>query len=249
MAGDGLKGRRILVTRPRDQARVLARKIAACGGVPKICPMIEIEPLPPPPSGWWQGYDWMIFVSANAARMALAAGLPSRLPVRLAAIGPTTAGVLERAGLPVACQAPPPYTSESLLSRPEFTAAAGRRLLIVRGVGGRRLLGEELTRRGATVVHLALYRRQPPGSDAIAALQAGLREGVDAVLATSGEILNHLRQAAGTGLLQLLRLPLLVAGGRLARLAAQAGFSEVVTAASARDEAMLAALERYFANR
>ncbi len=249
MVAGSLAERRILVTRPRHQAESLGRAIAARGGRPCLCPMLEIEPLAPLPSGWWQGSDWLIFVSANAVRFALAAGLPADVSSRLAAIGRATASALRNAGLPVACEAPPPYTSESLLEQPAFSQVVGRRLVIVRGRGGRSLLGRELQRRGGEVVYVELYRRRPPGMDTIAALRDRLSQGIDAVLITSGEALAHLQAAVGDDLPRLQRLPLVVASQRLARLAAQAGFTEVILAASAQDEAMLAALERYFANR
>ena len=249
MERDDLHGLRVLVTRPQPQAQDLARKIVALGGVPRICPMLEIVPLRPPQAGWWQGFDWIVFVSANAVRAAVAAGLPRQLDARLAAIGPATASALKKAAFPVACQAPPPYTSESLLSLPEFAAPGGKRVLIVRGEGGRELLAKELERRGSTVAHLELYRRRPPRREIAAALQDGLRQGLDAVLATSGEILANLQKAAGTMLLQLRQLPLIVASPRLARMAQRDGFVEVVTAASVSDEAMLATLKQHFANR
>lgn len=244
MAGDSLKGRRILVTRPRAQARVLAHEIAARGGIAKLCPMLEIVPLPPPPPGWWEGYDWIVFVSANAVRTALAAGLPPRVSARLAAIGPATATALKNAALPVACQAPPPYTSESLLLQPPLQQVTGQKILIVRGVGGRPLLAEQLTRRGARVSLLELYRRLPPAAETVERLRSSLAEGLDGVLVSSGEALNNLCRATGDQLDSLCSLPLIVSSERLASMARETGFADVTTASSAVDADMLSALEK-----
>ncbi len=241
MAAEPLAGRRVLVTRPAHQAENLCRLLRGRGAEPWACPMLTLAPLPPPPPGWWQGYDWLIFVSANAVAFAREAGLPVRPEARVAAVGRATAAVLEKAGLTVACQAPPPYTSESLLTLPVWDGIGGRRVLIVRGRGGRPKLGETLARRGAAVAYAELYERRPPSPESVARLRQGLAAGLDAVLVSSGEVLANLCAAVPAGLRSL---PLVVPGERVARQARAAGFGDVTVAASALDEAMVAALQQ-----
>ncbi len=238
-----LQGRQIGVTRPRHQAANLCRMIAARGGLSHLCPMIEIVPAATPLSpNWWWGYEWLVFVSANAVRFAMAAGLRSPT-ARLAAIGRATATALEKNGLQVACQAPAPYTSESLLEQRPFQQVKGCRILIVRGVGGRPKLAEVLVRRGAEVSLAELYQRLPPTEESVERLRTCLEKGLDALLVTSGRILDNLQRAAGGRIDRLRSLPLIVTSERLAGVARAAGFSDVTVAASALDAAMLAALE------
>jgi uroporphyrinogen-III synthase len=56
------------------------------------------------------------------------------------------------------------FDSESVLALPAFQApaVAGRRVLILRGDGGRDLLGDTLRARGAEVEYLTCYHRNGP---------------------------------------------------------------------------------------
>ncbi|GAB4356721.1 MAG: uroporphyrinogen-III synthase [Methylohalobius crimeensis] len=245
---EALAGLRILVTRPRKQGRALCRAIESLGGSAYPCPMLEIDPVDPPPPDWWRGFDWLIFVSANAVRFALEAGLARAAhPPRLAAVGKATAAALREGGLAVACEAPPPYTSEALLAEPPFEQVAGQRILIVRGVGGRPDLGRTLTERGGRVEYRELYRRNPPHSDTIARLRSLLaRSELDVVLVSSGEGLANLLVAAGEWIDGLCALPVVVVSPRSAEAALQAGFADVIEAPSALDEVVLETLRARF---
>ena len=67
MASDVLRGRRILVTRPREQAAGLARLIEQAGGRAILVPAIEIEDLPPPPAlEKLESFALAIFISPTA---------------------------------------------------------------------------------------------------------------------------------------------------------------------------------------
>lgn len=237
---------RVLVTRPIDQGGKLCQAIGALGGIAYHCPMLEIIPVDSPASGWWRGYDWLIFVSTNAVRFALEAGLPVEERLRVAAIGKATAAAIEEAGLKVACQAPPPHTSESLLAQEPLVQVSGLRILIVKGVGGRTELADALTARGARVECVELYRRETPRPDTMARLKGLLSQGLDAVSVSSGEILVNLQTAAGEQRKKLHALPLIVGGSRLAQEARRAGFVDVIEAASPLDEAIVEALTARF---
>lgn len=244
-----LAGVRVLVTRPRDQGQGLCRAIEGLGGIVYHCPMVEITSCNLPAPGWWQGYDWLIFVSTNAVRFALAAGLRGGDRLNVAAIGKATAAALEQAGLKVACRAPPPYTSESLLAQPPLAQVMGQRILIVRGVGGRAELADTLAVRGAQVDHAELYRREPPRPDTIAHLRRLLAQGLDAVLVSSSEVLINLQGGAGDGIGKLRTLPVIVGSQRLAEEARRVGFLDVIEAASPLDEAVVEALTARFGSK
>jgi uroporphyrinogen-III synthase len=136
--------------------------------------------------------------------------------------------------------------SEGLLALDAFASVAGRRILILKGEGGRKLLREELERRGATVVTGDLYRRVPAAPDAVTLADLGRAlDGGDVVVAvTSAESLAALLAAIPDSRLSRLRdATLLVPGERVAAAArTQRWRGPVHVAASAEDAAMAAAL-------
>jgi uroporphyrinogen-III synthase len=92
-------------------------------------------------------------------------------------------------------------TSETLLNHPAFATVASQSVLIVKGVGGRELLQDELTQRGASVNALEVYRRARPQLDTASVTQIEQRwrpnnqvndVGIDIVTLTSIETLDNL---------------------------------------------------------
>ena len=240
-----LEGMGVLVTRPMHQAEGLCRLIEATGGRPLRFPALEIrEPADPGQAKdlLAQTWDWLLFVSANAVDFALrlSGGLPPG--ARIAAVGQATAEALVEAGHPVDLVPDGPFDSEALLANAAMTRVAGQRILIVRGEGGRALLGDTLTERGATVAYAEVYRRACPDLDP-APLLARWEQDVQAVVATSGEILDNLLGMLGeAGRDRRLGTPLVVVSPRMAEQAAQLGFRRIAVAERAQDAAIVAAL-------
>jgi uroporphyrinogen-III synthase len=249
-----LAGLTILVTRPAGQAAELCGRIEAAGGRALHLPLLEIVPVDDPGKaaehlGREDYWDWVIFVSANAVRFAAEIGgwtdrASSR--TRIAAVGAATAGALEEAGIRIDLVPKPQFNSESLLADPAMADAAGRRILIVRGVGGREHLAEALKERGAEVVYAEVYRRAPPSlDDARPVIDAWRQGGVDAVVLTSGEALGRLMELLGTGAAEWASTtPLAVIGERIAGLARNAGWSRIAVAERAGDRELVDALVR-----
>jgi uroporphyrinogen-III synthase len=221
------------VTRPRSLAAGLATRIERAGGRAVLFPAIEIEPLPQ--SKALERYEIVIFVSPSAIEHGarwLGAG------EKTFAVGPGTA---QRAGKEVIFPASG-ADSEALLALPELAEVSGKRILIVRGEGGRSLLGDTLSKRGGKVEYAECYRRVRPRADAAAVL-AGW---VDAVTVNSGEALENLLVLLGEeGRRRLSETPLFVPHARVAEQAARAGIGEVVLA-GASDEQMLERLVGFF---
>jgi len=96
-----------------------------------------------------EGFDLIIFTSANAVRFG-AAFLEQKRDLTLAAIGPATARALNLAGYRVAVQPVGTTDSEGLLLHPRLEHLAGHRILIIKGSGGRQLLEEISARSGLT---------------------------------------------------------------------------------------------------
>jgi uroporphyrinogen-III synthase len=182
----------VLVTRPATQAASLCLRIEAAGGEAIAFPAIAIEPIAA--TAVTHNYDLAIFTSVNAVHLGLPL-LPIEATTHIAAIGNATAQAIASANRTVAIVAPASHTSESLLAVPEMMNVAGKRVLIVRGLGGRDLMRTTLTERGAVVDYLEVYRRVPatPSMGEVSALEDRWQNGgVDVVTLTSVEILDSL---------------------------------------------------------
>jgi len=252
-----LAGLTVVVTRPEHQAGRFIELARAAGAATVALPALVVEvveldaatraSLAP------DDYDWVIFTSANAVEAALA-GLPPPTRCRIAAVGPATARAATARGIRVDAVPAGRSDSEGLLALPALADAEGLRVLILRGVGGRDLLREELARRGADVVVGELYRRKPAIADpaALRLLAEALRRPRATVVAvTSVEVLDGLLGRLDASQLARLRsTALLLPGQRVAAAARERQWAgELIVAPSAEDAAMLAALERHVAAR
>lgn len=242
----GAAGTAVWVTRPAGQAGDLVAALQAAGCHVYAQPVLAIEELEPAsPEGrvamaqlaQADACQCLVFVSGNAARIGLrwlrrAAQLPLPPGTLVCAVGPATARELETELGPVLIPERD-FTSEGLLARPELQRLAGSKVLIVRGIGGRSLLADELRRRGASVSIAELYRRR--GAEALPPdLLAGLQKGrLDAIMASSGETITHLLELPGVAGGQLRQVAIVVPGERVAAVAAARGFQRVVVADSA----------------
>ena len=250
-----LTGHGILITRPSHQAGPLAALIHAAGGRPVIFPALEIlDPADPQPLldaiDHLECYDLAIFISPNAVtrmmerlsgRRAWPAGL------RVAAIGKGGVRELERHGIRDVIAPQRSFDSERLLEMPQLQAISGQRVLILRGDGGRQLLGDTLVARGARVDYVACYRRARPQTAPAPLLQVWAHDGVHAMVATSSEGLRNLFVMLGKPGERLLQhTPLLVPHQRIAAVARELGCREVIETAPG-DEGLIAGLLQLFA--
>jgi len=251
-----LTGRRIGVTRPVAQCASLAAEIERRGGEALIVPLIEIEPIADSAEirairARLRQFHLAFFVSPNAVVHGLAAlGGAANWPpgLSVAGVGAGTRRALAAQGFVRIAVPTEGADSEAVLALPEFSAAAlaGRRLLIVRGDGGRDLLGSEAARRGAEVAYLACYRRRPPRQGAAALLDAARDGRLDALTVTSSEALGNLEGLVGSaGIAALAAVPVFAPHPRIAERAALLGFESIVTT-GAGDEGLLAALDAHF---
>ena len=250
-----LAGRGIVITRPAHQAGLLAGLIHAAGGRPIIFPALEIlDPADPQPLfdaiDRLETYDLAIFISPNAvtrvmSRMAARRTWPAGL--RVAAIGKGGVRELERHGIRGVIAPQRAFDSERLLEMPQLQAVAGQRVLILRGDGGRELLGDTLAARGAQVDYVACYRRARPQTDVTPLLQAWGDKAVHAVIVTSSEGLRNLFAMLGKpGESLLQHTPLLAPHPRIAAAARELGCREVIETGPG-DDGLIAALLLQFA--
>ncbi len=213
-----LEGIAVLITRPRDQSAELAAIIQKRGGTAIVFPSLEIVPRETASIetdlAALHRADISIFISRNAVDhgLAYAEGL-------LAAIGPTTAATIERAGRDVAIQPGAGFDSEHLLAETAFGDVAGKTIRIIRGGPGRERLADELRSRGARVEYLSTYERRLPHYPAheLTELEDRWRNaGIDAVVIMSVQSLANLEKLLPEWCLrQLAETPLVTPSGRV----------------------------------
>lgn len=242
-----LAGLGVLVTRPEPQAAPLAHLLEQAGARVYRLPAIEIVAVDDRPQvraalGPIDRFDWMLFVSANAVRFG-AFLLDVRQKPKIAAVGPATAAAVANAGLTVSLVPERGFDSEALLATPELNDVARRRVLIVRGDGGRELLGEELRRRGAEVAYAEVYTRRcaQPAPGVVHAVEQAWSEGrIHVVTATSSELLRCLIELlSADGRSRLMSSVLLAGGARIADAARAMGHEGEIVVAQGADDAHL----------
>jgi len=257
MAGASpLVGRRIVVTRPPEQAEALCRAIETRGARVERIPVMLIEPIAPTAQSrqlidTLDAYALAFFVSVNAVRFGLAAVAAQRdwpPGVAVATVGPGSERALHAAGFESVVAPQAGFDSEAVLALPEFSAdrVAGQRIVIFRGNGGRDLLGDTLQERGATVDYLACYRRQVP--DAGGERLLALADGIDAIVLTSSEGVDNLMAMLGDGAGRLRHVPIISPHPRICARARAAGFVSVIET-GAGDAGLVTGMENYFRGR
>jgi len=249
-----LTGIGVLVTRPEHQAAHLSHLVEAEGGAAVRYPALSIMARPDraavrAATGPADRYDLVVFVSANAARFG-ADILGERRDVPVAAIGQATAAALNAAGYRVSLLPAEGADSESLLAMPQLADLHGKRVLIVRGSGGREHLLEEMAGRGAHVQYAEVYTREPahPSAELQAEVEQLWRQGgIAAYTATSVELLEALVGIVTLRCRELMDSTMLVTGSRrVADAASRLGLgSPIVIADSPEDTALVGALVRW----
>ncbi len=256
MGRSKLAGRRIVVTRPEAQAEKLCEAIAARGGEPVRFPVLAISPAADNAElvsavRQLDLFDLAFFVSPNAVQHALGFILSNRAwpaHVAVATVGKGSERALRKFGFDHVIAPQSGFDSESVLALPEFMteAVAGRHVVIFRGDGGRNLLGETLVGRGARVSFVTCYRRHCPDLDPLPLLNMARRGEIDAITLTSSEGVHNLVEMVGSrGLRLLTGIPVFAPHPRIAGIAREAGFADVVETAAG-DAGLVEAIEMRF---
>jgi len=167
-----LFGKRVLVTRPQEQASVLSRRLRELGAEPVELPAIALEP----PEDYSpldaairnsHQYNWIIFTSANGVRAfmerlwTLGWDARSLSRAKLAAIGPATATALEQYHLR-ADYVPDQYVAEAVAAG--IGDVQGQRILLPRTDIARPALAIALHKAGAAVDEVTAYRTVRAGT-------------------------------------------------------------------------------------
>ena len=254
-----LAGKRVVVTRAREQASEFAEKLRARGAEPVEFPLIKIVP----PSDGYAAlddtiirvgtYDWLCFASAPAVhafcdRLARAGKDARAFPTaRIAAVGPATAEALRGRGLQVDFQ---PRTATGLGLADELPGEAfGRNVLIPRAAEGDEALVDRLTAREAAVDAVVAYENVLDGAGA-EEVRARLQSGtIDAVTFTSSSTVKNFVSALG-GIALTPSVVIAAIGPSTARTAEDLlGRAPDVLAETSTVDGLLSALETFYAQK
>jgi len=185
-----LSGKRVLVTRSREQASVLSKLLEQEGAEPIEFPVIRVCP----PESYSEldsaldridTYDWLLFTSANAVRAVLDRLFETGRDVRwlkgprIGAIGTKTAESIQALGMCVDF-APSEFVAEAVVQ--EFPEdAGGKRMLIPQAKDARDILRTKLSELGALVDVATAYQTTIERSDAVRTRELLDRGTLDAI--------------------------------------------------------------------
>ncbi len=184
-----LAGKRVLITRTREQASALNERLRSAGASCVEFPTIQVVP----PQDWGEldaalqrlyapqeeSYDWLILTSANGVKIFFqrleqlgyrSEDLQSKQHVRIATVGPATVAALERYHVQ-ADLVPEEYVGEGVITallkdaEQRGTSLIGQRILLARAADARKVLVADLQQAGALVDEVVAYYKFPVASN------------------------------------------------------------------------------------
>ncbi|MCL1469069.1 uroporphyrinogen-III C-methyltransferase [Argonema antarcticum] len=202
-----LSGKTILVTRSVGQSEEFTNLLQQAGAMVIEMPTLEIGP----PSSWEsldraianiQTFNWLILTSTNGvdyffARLeAQEKDVRALAALKIAVVGKKTAQRLKQHCLNPDF-IPPDFVADSLVENfPE--QLEGQKILFPRvETGGREILVQELTAKGAMVIEVPAYQSQCPATVPALALDALQRKTVDAITFASSKTVQYFCQLIG----------------------------------------------------
>jgi uroporphyrinogen-III synthase len=251
-----LAGRRVLVTRAREQAGSLTAALRTAGAEPVEAPLIRIDP-----AGDYAAldealrhlprYDWAIFTSANTIvhvghRLeALGLSWTNFTGVAVAAVGPKSAEELRARGVDVAYV---PAEAVGRVLAASLPLLLGQRVLFAGADIVEPHVAATLRDRGAVVDQVVAYRTTPV-RDGAGELRARLASGaIDAVTFASPSSVHSLCAVLGDGPAATLARTVLACIGPVTATTARAyGLTPRVVAGEHTIEGLVAALSAFFA--
>lgn len=212
-----LFGKRVLITRSREQSKKMAERILGQGGKPILFPTIQIKD----PDDFSAldlaisdigKYDWVVFTSVNGVEGFFRRffykdhDIRELAGPRFGAIGPVTAQAIKAHGIKVELLGEQ-FVAEGVLEALNKEDVTGKRFLIPRAEKARNILPEGIVKRGGLVDLVTVYRTVLPESSDVESIRLALgKGGVDVVTFTSSSTVTHFADLMGesdlSGLLQ-----------------------------------------------
>ncbi len=167
-----LFGRRVIVTRARNQASEFSKLLREYGAEPLEFPTIEIIPpdsfnaLDKAVDGL-ERYDWLILTSVNGVRFFLkrlrSGGRDIRdlKGIKICTIGPRTAQEMERLGVEIDF-VPDEYRAEAIVEGLVRRGIEGKKILLPRAEEAREILPQEIRKSGGDVDVVSAYKTVRP---------------------------------------------------------------------------------------
>jgi uroporphyrinogen III methyltransferase/synthase len=216
-----LFGRRVAITRTRDQNSELRDKLETLGAEVLELPLIQISK-EVDRQGFVEiltelgGYDWIVFTSANGVRFFFEdflKGFPDIRALgmlRFACVGKATAQEIERYHIKVECM-PDTATGASLADALIATESLdSAKVIVVTGNLNRDVLVRKLEAAGAIVDSLLLYKTEKTDLTSNPVADDFREKGVDAILfASSSAVQSFSEQSAELALSPAAKLPLI----------------------------------------
>ena len=247
-----LSGITVWVTRPANQAGDLCKMIEKRKGLPLLLPTLVIRPFLEEARAaenrlLLADADIAVFISKNAVNHALDLFPHIADTLRdktVLAVGQATARCLKASGFGKVGQVDT-GGSEALLRLPALneTAIRGKRIVIIRGQGGREELRDVLLARGAVVDYLEVYRRDKPDMSQAEMTEFWHDQTPDAVIITSQAGLDNLVELTPPAeSSRLLGTPMVVMSERIRQHATESGFMRIAVASDNTDAGLVEAL-------
>lgn len=196
-----LFGKKIVVTRTREQAGELSRALAELGADVIELPTIRIEP-PQDRREFAEmvthahEYDWLVFTSPNGVERFFDAFFATYEDARclgnprIAAIGTGTANKIReyRIGVDLI---PERFVAEGLIEAFQKQSVENLTMLWIKAEESREVVGDGLAKLGAIVDECVAYRTVPETEDPTGARARLAEEGADLITFTSGSTVEH----------------------------------------------------------
>lgn len=167
-----LFGKKILVTRPENQAEDFIKLFEREGAVPICFPTIETVP----PDSWAAlddsikrlgSYKWVIFTSVNGVRYFIkrlkvnGKDIRELKGIKICAIGPKTSAAIGSLGIRVDAM-PEEYIAEGVIKEMKSQIIKGERVLLPRAAVARDLLPQEFKKMGIEIDVVDAYKTIKP---------------------------------------------------------------------------------------
>jgi uroporphyrinogen-III synthase len=259
-SASSLFAHRIVITRAVEQSSDLVTKLERSGAIPISLPLVAFstpENFAPLDAALrrWQEFDWVLFTSANAVQSVAQraastnSGIlrPSSRP-QIAAVGPATNEAATKAGLHVTHVA---KTHLGLALAEELALQLrNKSVFLPRSDRANPDLPAALKKLGANVTEVVAYHTLPPSNVDRARVNEVLDENSDAALFFSPSAVNNLADLIGRESLAQLqnKIAVLAVGPVTTAALRHHGVEKIITAADTTTDAIINALENYFAS-
>ena len=246
-----LHGRRILITRAKQQAPALGEKIRALGGEPIEFPTIDFAPVQDfheldNAFAHINQFDWVVFTSANGVHFvaerlrALGKDPLVFASNKIAAIGPATASALRDLGVRVDF-VPTKFLGEQIAI--ELPIANEQRALLLRADIASDVLQRGLTARGVAVTDIDVYRTVMPPASSVDFQK------IDAITFTSSSTVRNFIALLDGAPVALLHTKIFCIGPVTANTARELGLRVDAVATEHTIDGLLDAMVRYYRTR